>query len=341
MSKRATKTLAQAKHYRTPNWDKAYRPKSIGDLVLPPRIKSQLQGIVDRGACGCLIFAGPPGMGKTTTAKLIPEQLDMDWELFHGPEEGTIDVVRNKLRKIATLGPGMNEFMDEPRSNHKILVIDEVDYLISQNAQGALRGVMDDAVDTSFILTCNQPQRLTETLRSRCSLIDFGIRSDEKSSVVKEFVDLACSILGKEHVEFDRRTVELVTLHLYPDFRRVLVELEAHSATGILNPAVIKKIEEAGLPKLVAAIKERRLGNIRGWLALNSDMNTYSLIRAVYEACLPELDPANQATLAAILARYAHMAPSTLDQEINLTAALAEIAVKCFAPAKSDAQQRQ
>jgi len=301
-------------------WVEQYRPKTIDDCILPTSLKTLFSSFIKKGELTNLLLSGTPGIGKTTVAKAICEQLNCDWIMINGSEEGGIDVLRNKIKNFASTV--------SLSGGKKVVILDEADYLNPQSTQPALRGFMEEfSNNCGFILTCNYKNRLIPPLHSRCSTIDFRILNSEKPQLAKEFFVRVQDILNKEKVEFEVKVVAEVLNKYFPDWRRVLNELQRYSASGKIDSGILTNLSEVNINELMVALKEKEFTNVRKWIVHNLDNDPVRIFRRIYDNMYNHVDSSTIPHAVLILAKYQYQAAFVADQEINLLACLTEIMV--------------
>ena len=233
-------------------WVEEYRPKTIDDCILPQSLKTLFQSFIDKGEISNMLFSGTPGVGKTTVAKALCEQMNCDWIMINGSEEGGIDVLRNKIKNFASTV--------SLSGGKKVVILDEADYLNPQSTQPALRGFVEEFhKNCRFILTCNFKNRIIEPLHSRFSNIEFRINNKDKPKLASQLMDRAIYILKEQNIEYeDKALVGLITKH-FPDFRKLINELQRYSVSGAIDAGVLVNISDENLKTLTAHLKGKRV----------------------------------------------------------------------------------
>jgi DNA polymerase III delta prime subunit len=303
-------------------WVEKYRPKEISECVLPQYIKEIFNKIVQEGRIPNMILAGGPGMGKTTVAKALCNEIGCDWLMINGSEESGIDVLRTKIRGYAS-----TVSFDGGR---KVVILDEADYLNPQSTQPALRSFIEEfEKHCSFIMTCNYANRIIQPLHSRCQVIEFKINKEEKVQVGAQFGKRLYSILEKENVEYNKKVVAEILFKHFPDYRRVLNELQKYSTYGKIDTGILSQVAEMNLKELMSAMKEKKFNDVRKWVAENIDNDPQKIYRKLYDVASDYIEPASIPQLVLILADYQYKSAFTPDQELNLVACLVESMVEC------------
>ncbi len=299
-------------------WVEQYRPKTVDDCILPQTLKNTFKEFVANGNVPNVILSGGPGVGKTTIAKAVLEELGATYMMINGSEESGIDVLRTKIKNFASTV--------SLEGGRKYLILDEADYLNPQSTQPALRGFMEEFHNNcGFILTCNYKNRLIEPLHSRCSVVDFNIPKSEKPNLASEFMKRMVGILQNENVEYDKKVlVEVIQRH-FPDWRRILNELQRYSVSGRIDAGILTDIAEINIKELMNYMKKKEFTNVRKWVVNNLDMDAVRLYRSIYDSLYTFLDPTSIPHVVVILAEYQHKAAFVADQEINTLACLTEI----------------
>tara|TARA_B100001564_G_scaffold251572_1_gene213783 strand:- start:230 stop:1165 length:936 start_codon:yes stop_codon:yes gene_type:complete len=299
-------------------WTEKYRPSSIDSCVLPKELKNTLLEFVDSGDIPNATFSGGPGVGKTTAAKALLDQLGLTYMMVNGSEESGIDVLRTKIKNFAS-----TVSLDGRR---KYLILDEADYLNPQSTQPALRGFIEEfSSNCGFILTCNYQNRIIPALISRCPTYDFSIPKDEKKQLGGDFFKRALTILKEENVEFEPKAVaSLVTKH-FPDWRRVLNELQRYSVSGKIDAGILVNINSDSLKELVGHMKRKEFTDVRKWVVNNLDNDPTRLFRSLYDILYDCVDGSSIPHIVVILGEYQYKAAFVADQEINTLACLTEI----------------
>ena len=299
-------------------WVEQYRPKTVDDCILPQTLKSTFKEFVANGNVPNIILSGGPGVGKTTIAKAVLEELGATYMMINGSEESGIDVLRTKIKNFASTV--------SLEGGRKYLILDEADYLNPQSTQPALRGFMEEFHNNcGFILTCNYKNRLIEPLHSRCSVVDFNIPKSEKPNLASEFMKRMVNILENENVEYDKKVlVEVIQRH-FPDWRRILNELQRYSVSGRIDAGILTDIAEINIKELMNYMKKKEFTNVRKWVVNNLDMDAVRLYRSIYDSLYNFLDPTSIPHVVVILAEYQHKGAFVADQEINTLACLTEI----------------
>jgi DNA polymerase III delta prime subunit len=302
-------------------WTEKYRPKKIEDCILPERLKKPFQEYVNQSSIPNLLLAGGAGVGKTTVAKAMCEEIGCDYMVINGSDESGIDTFRTKIKNYAS--------SMSLSGGRKVIIIDEADYLNPNSTQPALRNAIEEfAVNCSFIFTCNYKTRIIEPLHSRCAVIDFGLKNNEKASMAAQFFKRLQGVLETEKVEFDDKVIaELVKKH-FPDFRRVLNELQRYSQFGKIDTGVLAQIGNIQIDEIVTHIKSKDFGAIRKWVATN-DLDSNTVFRQLYDSLYDIMKPQSIPQAVLIIADYQYKNAFVADPEINLVACLTELMANC------------
>ena len=299
-------------------WVEKYRPSKISDCILTDDLKTTFQTFVNEGHVPNLLLSGGPGVGKTTIAKAMLKELDATYMMINGSEESGIDVLRNKIKNFAS-----TVSMDGKR---KFVILDEADYLNPQSTQPALRGFIEEFhKNCGFILTCNFKNRIIEPIHSRCSVIEFRIPSSLKPTLAGEFFKRVQTILTEENVQFQPKAVASVVEKYFPDWRRVLNELQRYSASGTIDSGILVNISETNMRDLVSFLKDKDFKSIRKWVANNLDNDPSRMYRKVYDTLYDEIDPNTVPHMVLAVADYSYKSAFVADQEINMLAFMIEI----------------
>ena len=299
-------------------WTEAYRPQCIDDCILPPELKKSLNQIVKSGELHNLLFSGTAGLGKTTVAKALCKMLGLDYLFINASEDSGIDVLRNKIRQFAS-SVSLN-------GNHKVVILDEADYLNPQSTQVALRGFMEEfSNNCRFILTCNFKNKLIEPLHSRCAVIDFNTTKKDLAVLAGDFMKRLQHILKQENVSYEESVVaELIIKHA-PDWRRVINEAQRYSSNGVLNSLAVIGQSDESISELVKFLKDKDFKAMRGWAANNMSLDGTLVIRKLYDSMNALMDPNSIPGAVLILADYSFKMGFVADKEINLVAMLVEL----------------
>ena len=299
-------------------WVEEYRPKTVEQCVLPKELKSTFSEFVKQGSVPNLILSGGAGVGKTTVAKAMLDQIGSTHMMINGSDESGIDVLRTKIKNFASTV--------SLEGGRKYLIIDEADYLNPQSTQPALRGIVEEfAENCGFILTCNYKNRLIEPLRSRCPPIDFTIPKTEKQELAAQFFERTITILDENQITYDKRVVAEVIHNYFPDWRRVLNELQRYSVSGTIDAGILVNIGDANIKELMVCMKNKEFTNVRKWVVDNIDNDPTYLIRSIYDNLYEYVDGSTIPHCVVVLGEYQYKAAFVADQEINMIACLTEI----------------
>jgi len=299
-------------------WVERYRPAKIADAILPDNLKATFQEFVNQKNIPNLILAGGAGVGKTTVARAMLEELECDYIIINGSMNGNIDTLRNEIKNFASAV--------SLSGGRKYVILDEADYLNANSTQPALRNFMEEfSKNCGFILTCNYKNRIIEPLHSRCSVIDFKITKKELPELAKQFMRRVCTILTTENIEFDKAVVAEVLKKHFPDWRRVLNELQRYSATGKIDSGILVNLQEVSLKSLMTFLKERDYTNMRKWVAENIDNDANGMYRMIFDQASQYVTKDTIPAIVLILGKYQYQHAFAADQEINLVCCLTEI----------------
>ena len=303
-------------------WVEKYRPKTIDETILPPDLKATFQQFVDQQNIPNLILAGSAGVGKTTVARAMLEQLGCDYIVINGSMNGNIDTLRNEILNFAS--------SVSLAGGRKYVILDEADYLNPNSTQPALRNFMEEfSRNCGFILTCNFKNRIIEPLHSRCSVIDFKISKGASAKLAGQFFKRVQGILKAENIEYDQAVVAEVINKHFPDWRRVLNELQRYSATGTIDAGILANMQEASIKELIGLMREKNYTAMRKWVNANLDTDVNYLYRQFYDNAYDYFTKPSIPQLVLLIAKYQYQNAFSADPEINLMAFLAEVMIEC------------
>ena len=299
-------------------WVEQYRPKTIDDCILPDSLKNLFSSFIKKGELSNMLFSGTPGIGKTTVAKALCEEMNCDWIMINGSEEGGIDVLRNKIKNFASTV--------SLSGGKKVVILDEADYLNPQSTQPALRGFVEEFhKNCRFILTCNFKNRIIEPLHSRFSNIEFKVNPKDKPKLASRLFERAIYILKEQNVDYeDKVLVELITKH-FPDFRKLINELQRYSVSGSIDAGILVNVSDENLKTLVTHLKNKEFSDMRKWVVNNLDNDPVKIFRKIYDTLYTNLEPSTIPHAVLIIADYQYKSAFVADQEINLVACLTEL----------------
>ena len=304
-------------------WVEKYRPKTIDECILPANLKQTFKDYVAQGQLPHMLLCGTAGVGKTTIAKALCNEIGAEYIILNGSDTGGhIDTLRTVIKGFATTV--------SLTDSKKVVILDEADYLQANSTQPALRNYMEEfSANCRFIFTCNYKNKIIEPLHSRCAVVEFKIEGKDKQTLAAQFFKRATQILKQEGVEFDPKVVaELVTKH-FPDWRRVLNELQRYSVSGKIDSGILINLSQDSFKDLVNNMKERNFTEVRKWVAKNSDADTTALFRDLYDNANEYIEPSTIPNLILILAEYQYKAAFVADHELNIMAAMTEVMVQC------------
>ena len=308
-------------------WVEKYRPNDIDSCILPDALKATFKEFVDTGSLPNLLLAGGPGVGKTTLAKALCNEIGSDYMLINGSEDSGIDVLRTKIRNYAS-----TVSFDQGSSKEfgKVIILDEADYLNPQSTQPALRGFIEEfSANCRFILTCNFKNRIIEPLHSRCSLVEFKINKSDKAKLANQFWKRVKNILEVEKIESNDKVTQQVVMKYFPDWRRVLNELQRYSTSGVIDEGLLTSVGEINIKKLTDALRDKNFTTLRHWVTDNLDNDPSTIFRTIYNG-LYEHAESNTIPQAIIhIADYQYKSAFVADQEINMVACLTALMCDC------------
>ena len=305
-------------------WVEKYRPRYIDDCILPQETKKIFLDFVNNKEIPNLLLCGTSGVGKTTVAKALCNELEADWILINGSEERNIDTLRVKIKQFAST---VSLTVD---GGPKIVILDEADYLNPQSTQPALRGFIEEfSKNCRFIFTCNYKNRIIQPLHSRCSVIDFTIQATQKPQIATGIFQRILQILTDEKVEYNEKVVVEVVNKFFPDFRRMLNEIQKYSASGKIDSGILANLDDESLKELLNFIKEKEFSKMRKWVALNIHNDPPTIYRKIYDSFFTKFENTSVPQAIIILSDYTYKSAFVADQEVNMVACLTELMMEC------------
>lgn len=303
-------------------WVEKYRPKRIEEAILPADLKATFQKFVDDRNVPNLLLTGRAGVGKTTVARAMLEELECDYIIINGSLNGNIDTLRHEIKNFASAV--------SLQGGRKYVILDEADYLNPNSTQPALRNFMEEySSNCGFILTCNFKNRIIEPLHSRCSVVEFKIPSADKPKMASYFFKRVQQILDGEGVEYEPKVLAEVIKKYFPDWRRIINELQRYAAVGKIDTGILTNFDDDNLKGLIELLKAKNFTEMRKWVGSNSDIDTTTFFRKLYDTASEFMKPNSVPQLVLTLADYQYKAAFVADHEINLAACLTEIMVEC------------
>ena len=299
-------------------WVEKYRPKTIDDCVLPAHIKTTFKQIVNGGELHNMLLTGTAGLGKTTVAKALCNELDLDYLLINGSEESGIDTLRNKIKQFAS--------SVSLQGGYKVVILDEADYLNPQSTQPALRGFIEEfSGNCRFILTCNFRNRIIEPLHSRCSVVEFNIPKKESERLCSVMMARLMLILDDEGIKYETKVLAELIMKYMPDWRRVINELQRYSTSGVIDSGILVSLSDISVNELMSSLKIKDFKKMRQWVADNIDSDPASLFRKLYDNMNEYVVPESIPQMVLILADYQYKNSFVSDHELNLVACCTEL----------------
>ena len=306
-------------------WVEKYRPKKISECILSEHLKETFTQFVKQKEIPNLLLSGTAGTGKTTVARALCEELGSDYIIINGSDEGRqIDTLRNKIKNFASTVSLTEE------ANHKVVIIDEADYMNADSVQPALRNFIETFYNNCrFIFTCNYVNKIIPALHSRCTVIDFKIVNGQKVKTATAFMKRLEGILKDENIDFEKKVLSELIQKYYPDFRRTINELQRYSVRGKIDSGILFSLSEANTKELVTSLKDKRFNDMRKWVVQNLDKEASFLFKTIYDVLYTALDSKSIPQAILILAGYQYKSAFVADQEINMVACLTEIMASC------------
>ena len=303
-------------------WVEKYRPKTVSETILPESLKSTFQAFVDQKNIPNLLLTGGPGVGKTTIARAMLEELDTDYMMINGSDEGrTIDTLRVKIKQFAS--------SVSLAGGRKYVILDEADYINPESTQPALRSFMEEfSRNCGFILTCNFVNKIIAPLHSRCSVVNFTIPKKDKPKMAQAFMERVVNILQEQDIEYDQKCLAEIIMKYFPDNRRVLNELQRYSASGRIDAGILVSISDENIKLLIDHMKSKNFTEVRKWVAKNIESSTTDIFRRIYDKANVYAKPECIPQLVVILADYQYKAAFVADHELNMMACLTELMVE-------------
>jgi DNA polymerase III delta prime subunit len=303
-------------------WVEKYRPTTIEECILPKDIKETFEGMVSSEEVQNLLLSGGAGCGKTTIAKALCNEMELDWIIINCSEDGNIDTLRTKIRNFAS--------SVSISGGSKVVILDEFDYANAQSMQPALRGFIEEfSKNCRFILTCNFKNRIIEPLHSRCTNIEFRIPNTEKPKLASNFLKRIEYILEEEGVEYEQKVLAQLVMRHFPDFRKVINELQRYSVAGVIDIGILSRVGSIKINELTTAMKSKTFSDVRKWVVENLDNDQTRIFRKIYDGLYETMDAQSIPRAILILAEYQYKSAFVADQEINMTACLTELMVEC------------
>ena len=302
-------------------WVEEYRPKKIEDCILTPSVKKTFLEFVKNKEIPNLLLSGGPGVGKTTVARALCEELDTAYMIINGSEESGIDILRTKIKNFASTV--------SLTSNRKVVILDEADYLNPQSTQPALRGFIEEFHNNCrFIFTANYKNRIIEPLHSRCSVIEFKLNGS-RDKMASELMKRVGDILDRENVKYEKKVVAELIMKHFPDNRRVINELQRYSASGEIDSGILVNLSEVNMKELITHLKMKEFTKVRKWVVDNIDNDPTKIFRKIYDSLYNNMEPSTIPSAVITIGEYQYKAAFVADQEINLLACLTEIMSQC------------
>ena len=299
-------------------WVEKYRPKTVEQTILQKQLKDTFTKIVESGEIPNMLFTGTAGLGKTTVAKAICEQLQLDYIIINGSEEGNIDTLRGKIKQFAS--------SISLQGGYKVVILDEADYLNPQSTQPALRGFIEEfSQNCRFILTCNFKNRVIEPLHSRCGVYEFNTSKKDMVELCQSFMVRCQTILIKEDIEYNDKVLAELIMKFAPDWRRVLNELQRYSVNGTIDSGVLNIVSDKNYDELFSYLKNKDFKKMRSWVVSNIDTDATAIFRAIYDRMSEKVAPQSIPQLVLILGDYQYKNAFVADHELNVVACLTEV----------------
>jgi len=299
-------------------WVEKYRPRKVEDTILPKKLKDVFAEIVASNQLPNMLFTGTAGLGKTTVARALCDELGYDYIVINGSEEGNIDTLRGKIKRFAsTVSLG---------GDTKVVILDEADYLNPQSTQPALRGFIEEfSGNCRFILTCNFKNRIIEPLHSRCGVYEFNTTKKEMAGLCSQFMSRLDYILKEENVEYNKELIATLIMKYAPDWRRIINECQRYSIGGQLTTEVLVGGSDGEYEKLFKFLKEKDFKKMRTWVTNNIDVDVTAIFRSIYDQMFEKVAPGSIPQLVLILADYQYKNAFVADHELNIVACMTEI----------------
>ncbi len=302
-------------------WVERYRPKNIDECILPKSLKKTFKEFVKNNDIPNLLLAGGSGVGKTTVARALCDELNTDHMIINGSEESGIDILRTKIKQFASTV--------SLSGGQKVVILDEADYLNPQSTQPALRGFIEEFHrNCRFIFTCNFKNRIIEPLHSRCSVIEFKINGERKQ-LAGQLLDRCAVILKENNIDYDSKVIAELIIKHFPDNRRVLNELQRYGASGKIDSGILVNLTEVSMKELAVHLKEKEFTKVRKWVVDNIDNDPTKIFRKIYENLYDYLEPGTIPAAVILIGEYQYKSAFVADQEINLLACLTEMMSQC------------